>query len=105
MMTTPRERYVIVKRRKTKRGVFRDVHIYRPEKNFERTLAGTDPAASAYQRSLIKAQDDFARFCSAGRPKTPLRNAKGSLVDEHGMAITRSSGKFEPIAERSIAWL
>lgn len=105
-MTTTRERHVIVKRRKTKRGEFRDVHVYRPEKNFERTLAGTDPAAPAYQRSLIKAQDDFARFCSAGRPKAPLRNAKGSMIDEHGMAITRPpGGKFEPVAERSISWL
>ena len=102
-----RERYVIATRRKNKKGVFVDMHIYRPARDFQRTLAGTDPTAPAYQRSLIRAQDDYARFCSAGRPKAPLRNAAGSVIDSStGMAITRPpGGRFEPIAERSVAWL
>lgn len=108
------EKYVIATRRRNKKGAFVDMHIWRPSRDFQRTLAGVDPAAPAYQRSLIRAQDDYARFCSAGRPKAPLRNSKGSLVDEHGMAMVRPSGspdyqrrfgRLDPIDETTVAWL
>ena len=113
-MTTTRERHISRKRRKTKRGLFREVHIYRPGRDFERTLDGTDPMAPAYMRSLLRAQDDYSRFCNAGRPKAPLRNSKGSQIDEAGMAMTRPPGspeyrrrfgRLDPINETTIAWL
>jgi integrase len=105
-MTTTRERFVILKRRRTKRGEFREVLIFRPSRDFERTLTGVDPQAPAYQRSLIRAQDDYQRFVAAGRPAKPLRNGKGSELDQFGMALTRPpGGKSEPITEGSIAWL
>ncbi len=109
-----RERYVIAARRRNKKGAFVDMHIYRPARDFQRTLGGTDPTTPVYQRSLIRAQDDYARFCSAGRPKAPLRNSKGSLIDEHGMAMVRSPsspdyqrrfGRLDPIDESTVAWL
>jgi integrase len=112
--TENRERYVIATRRRNKKGASVDMHIWRPARDFQRTLAGTDPTTPAYQRSMIRAQDDYARFCSAGRPKAPLRNAKGSLMDEYGMAMVRSSsspdyerrfGRLDPINETTVAWL
>ena len=67
-MTTA-EKFIIRTRRRNKRGAFVDIHLYRPARDFQRTLHGCDPMATAYQRSLIRAQDDYARFCSAGRPR------------------------------------
>jgi integrase len=105
-MTTTRERHVIVTRRKNKKGEKVEVHYFRPAREFKRTLAGTDPLTPVYQRSLMKAQDEYARWLAMGQPKaTGHRNAKGSLLDENGMAITKPERGTAPIVEQSVAWL
>ena len=57
-----RERYVIVTRRKNRKGELVEVHYFRPAREFKRTLAGTDPLTVAYQRSLAQAQDEYERW-------------------------------------------
>jgi integrase len=105
-MTTTRERFVIATRRKNKRGEYVLIHIFRPARDFKRTLAGTNPTTPAYVRSLMQAQDEYARFCEMGRPKaTGQRNAKGSLIDDNGMAITTPPAGTAPVEEHSVAWL
>lgn len=105
-MTTPRERHVIVAQRRNRKGEKLAVHYFRPQRGFKRTLAGTDPLTPAYQRSLAAAQDAFALWLASGQPKANgRRNAKGSLVDDAGMAITKPERGAAPIIEQSLAWL
>ena len=100
------EGHVIRTHRKNKPGERVPVHYFRaPAKNFKRTLDGVDEASPAYQRSLIKAQDEYARFLAMGEPKAGGRNAKGSLIDDKGMVITKPPAGSLPIEETSLAWL
>lgn len=105
-MTTTRDRHVIAGHRRNRKGEKVAVHYFRPVRGFKRTLAGTDPLTVAYQRSLAQAQDDYARWLASGQPKaTGRRNAKGSLLDENGMAITKPERGAAPVEEQSVAWL
>src|SRR5262249_40442980 len=98
--------HVIATRRNNRKSDKIEVHYFRPERGFKRTLAGTDPATPHYQRSLVKAQDDYQRWLASGRPKaTGQRNAKGSLLDENNMAITKPERATTPVEEPSVAWL
>jgi integrase len=108
--TTPsdgREKHVIATRRRNKRGEWRAIHIYRPEREFWRTLKGIDPRTAAYQRSLVEAQDEYRRFVDGGRQRA-------GKVDDNGMAVTkppsaryasRFAGLVEPIDDRTLVWL
>lgn len=105
-MTTIRERHVIIARRRNRKGEKVAVHYFRPERRFKRTLDGVDPLTVAYQRSLAQAQDAYSAWIASGRPAaTGQRNAKGSLLDENDMAITKPEHGAAPIEEHSIAWL
>jgi hypothetical protein len=68
MTTMERDRHVIVTRRKNRKGENVEVHYYRPQRDFKRTLAGTDPLTVGYQRSLGQAQDAYARWLAMGSP-------------------------------------
>jgi integrase len=105
-MTTTRERHLIVTSRANRRGEKVAVHYFRPQRDFKRTLDGTDPLTVTYQRSLAKAQEDYARWLAMGQPRaTARRNAKGSLLDENGMAISKPPAGTAPVVEQSLAWL
>jgi integrase len=106
-MTMTRVRGVIIARRRNRKGETVPVHYFRPTRGFKRTLAGTDPLTVAYQRSLVQAQDDYARWLASGQPKAiTRRNGKGSLLDsETGMAITRPERGTTAPVEQSVAWL
>jgi integrase len=103
---------VIATRRKNRKGEYLVIHYYRPERAFNRTLKGSDPATAAYQRSLLEAQTEYQRFVQAGRPQI-RRNAHGTRLDERGMAITKPPseryrerfGGFDVIDETTLAWL
>jgi integrase len=99
-MTTERERHVIATRRRNKRGAYVSIHVYRPERAFKRTLAGTDPLALDYRKSLLRAKDDYARWLADGRPKQQSRRATAG----DGMAITRGS-PFAASDARMLSWL